>query len=113
MTVLDVDLEVVMPRAFLYTEVYTSVPFGEFPWKSINPQLKEVPGLVSKTWLSGIGTNGIGGFYEFDSVENALAYATGDFAAATTQAGATATTRIFDAEAVAEASTDLKSPFYS
>ncbi|SFW42755.1 YdhR family protein [Chitinophaga sancti] len=59
-------------RVFLYGEFQTIVPqFTEELWSMVNKQLKEVKGLVAKTWLLGIGTHTIGGFYEFDSEENA------------------------------------------
>jgi putative monooxygenase ydhR len=43
----------------------------QLPWRELNPVLKAQPGLVNKTWLSGDKNNSVGGFYEFDSLENA------------------------------------------
>ena len=61
-------------KVFIYAEYQVSIPFNQIDWKSINIEMKKFPGLKSKTWLSGINTNTVGGFYEFDSVENAQNY---------------------------------------
>lgn len=71
-----------------------------------------VPGLRSKTWLSGIGTHSVGGFYEFDTVANARAYAEGMLAQFAKAANASLTVKLFDGEVVAEASRGMNSPFY-
>jgi hypothetical protein len=55
-----------MARTFLYAEMQSHVPFDEFDWQTVNSGLKLAPGLIRRTWLSGIGTNTLGGFYEFD-----------------------------------------------
>ena len=102
-----------MGKTFLYTEVQVSMPFEHFDWERANGPIKTAPGLIRKTWLSGLGTNTIGGFYEFDSAEHALAFAQGPFAEEARQAGAAATTRLFDGEVVREASVDLRSPYYA
>jgi hypothetical protein len=69
-------------KIFLYAEIQVAIPFGEIDWRSINEAMRKEPGLKNKTWLSGINTNTVGGFYEFDSLEHARAYATGYLAAA-------------------------------
>jgi len=100
-------------RVFLYAEFQVSMPFSEGVWREANPAMHSVPGLRSKTWLSGINTNSVGGFYEFDSVQNARAYAAGmltDFAKA---AGASLTVKLFDGDVVAEASKGMGSPYFS
>jgi hypothetical protein len=74
--------------------------------------MKKEPGLKSKTWLSGINTNSVGGFYEFDSLENAKAYATGFLAKAAEQLGGSLTVRLFDGDVVADASHGIASPYY-
>ena len=102
-----------MGKTFLYTEVQAAIPFDQFDWQQANPALKTAPGLIRKTWLSGIGTHTIGGFYEFDTAEHALAFAQGPFAEEARLAGAAATTRLFDGEVVEDASVDLGSPYYS
>ncbi|MFE5333290.1 hypothetical protein ACFRCG_43580 [Embleya sp. NPDC056575] len=102
-----------MGRTFLYTEIQAAVPFEQFDWHSINAALKTTPGLIRKTWLSGIGTHTVGGFYEFDSAENALAFAQGPFTEEARRAGAAATTRLFDGDVVEDASVDMNSPYYA
>jgi hypothetical protein len=100
-------------RVFLYAEFQVSVPFSEGVWREANPAMHTVPGLRSKTWLSGINTNSVGGFYEFDSVQHARAYATGmlsDFARA---ANASLTVKLFDGDVVAEASKGMGSPYFA
>jgi hypothetical protein len=72
-----------------------------------------VPGLRSKTWLSGVGTHSVGGFYEFDTVANARAYAEGMLAQFAKAANASLTVKLFDGEVVAEASRGMNSPFYA
>ncbi|WP_030391762.1 hypothetical protein [Kitasatospora purpeofusca] len=101
-----------MGKTFLYTEIEAAVPFDRFDWQQVNAALRTAPGLIRKTWLSGIGTHTIGGFYEFDTAENALAFAQGPFAEEARRAGSPATTRLFDGEVVREASIDLDSPYY-
>ena len=51
--------------------------------------------------------------FEFDSAENALAFAQGPFAEETRRAGALASARLFDGDIVKEASIDLDSPYYN
>ncbi len=103
-----------MSKVFLYGEFQTSLPaFTQDMWEPVNAQLKDVKGLVRKTWLYGIGTNTVGGFYEFDSVENARAFATGIYAEQAKQLGASLTVKLFDGDAVEAASRDMKSPHYS
>ena len=41
-------------KAFVYTEIQASVPFPQAPWKEINKALKQQPGILNKTWLSGV-----------------------------------------------------------
>jgi len=57
-----------MSKIFLYAEIQVSIPFKDVDWQAINVAMKKEPGLKSKTWLSGINTNSVGGFYEFDSL---------------------------------------------
>lgn len=72
-----------------------------------------VPGLISKTWLSGIGTHSVGGFYAFDSLQNAHAYATGMLSEFAKASNASLTVKLFDAGVVAEASRGMNSPYYA
>ena len=66
-----------MSKLFLYAEYQVSIPFTQIDWVPINVEMKKFSGLQSKTWLSGINTNTVGGFYEFDSIENAQKYIDG------------------------------------
>ena len=103
-----------MSKVFLYGEFQISVPaFTKEFWEPVNAELKNVPGLVRKTWTYGIGTKTVGGFYEFDSIENARAFATGLYAEQAKLAGASLTVKLFDGDATEEASRDIKSPHYS
>jgi hypothetical protein len=99
-------------KVFLYAEIQVSIPFEKIPWKEIDVAMKKNPGLKSKTWLSGVNTNTIGGFYEFDSLENAKAYAAGYLAEAAQQLGGALTVRFYDGDVTAEASKAIYSPFY-
>ncbi len=99
-------------KVYLYAEIQVSIPFTEVDWPSINTAMKKERGLKSKTWLSGINTNTIGGFYEFDSLENAKHYAEGYLAAAARQLGGSLTVKLFDGDATADANRGMSSPFY-
>ena len=101
-----------MSKAFVYTEVQISVPFDQAPWRNLNPVLKQQPGLVNKTWLSGLGNNSVGGLYEFDSVENAQRFAQDYFPTEGRRLGAAFTTRVFDGAVTEEASRDMRSVHY-
>lgn len=99
-------------RVYLYAEFQNSAPFTEAVWGEANPLMHKVPGLRSKTWLSGIGTDSVGGFYEFESIANARAYADGLLADFARGAGASLSVKLFDGDVVAEASRGMNSPFY-
>jgi hypothetical protein len=96
-------------KAFVYTEIQASVPFAQAPWKEINKALKEQPGIINKTWLSGVGDLSVGGFYTFDSVENAQKFVTEYFPSEARSLGVAQRTLIFDAVAVEEASKEMDS----
>lgn len=100
-------------RVFLYAEFQVSTPFVEGVWANANSAMHTVPGLRSKTWLSGINTHTIGGFYEFDSVQNARAYAEGMLADFAKAANASLTVKLFDGDVVAEASKGMHSPYFA
>lgn len=100
-------------RVYLYAEIQNSAPFTEAVWGEANPMMHTVPGLRSKTWLSGINTHSVGGLYEFDSVANARAYAEGMLLGFAKAANATLTVKLFDGEVVAEASRGMNSPYYT
>ena len=101
-----------MSKAFVYTEVQISVPFAQAPWRELNPVLKKQPGLVNKTWLSGVGNNSVGGIYEFDSIENAQRFAQDYFPTEARKIGAAFTTRVFDGAVTEEASREMRSVHY-
>jgi hypothetical protein len=100
-------------RVFLYAEFQVSVPFEESVWRDVNPILHTIPGLRNKTWLSGIGTHSVGGFYEFDSIANARAYAEGMLSNAAKSVGGSLTVKLFNGDVAAEASKGMHSPFYA
>lgn len=104
---------ITQPTAFVYTEVQVSVPFDQAPWRQMNPILKAQPGLLHKTWLSGADNLSAGGFYAFDTIENATRFVTDYFPTEAASLNAAFTTRIFDAAPVAEASRAMKSPFFN
>lgn len=96
-------------KAFVYTELQIAVPFSEAPWREINPNILRQPGFRNKTWLAGTGNQSLGGFYEFDSIENAKDFVTGYFPDAARKVGAPQTTRVFNGDVVEEASRYLNS----
>lgn len=101
------------PGAYVYTEVQASVPFADFPWQDRNAALKKIPGLLSKTWLSGLHTQTLGGFDVFDTIENAKNFAVDIFPETAAKMNVAFTTRLFDAAASEEPSRDMSSPFYA
>ncbi|PNG26194.1 YdhR family protein [Methylocella silvestris] len=102
-----------LSKVFLYAEIQVSIPFGAIDWRPIDVEMKKNPGLKSKTWLAGLNTNTIGGFYEFDSVANADAYARGYLAEAARRLGGQLSVKLFDGEVTAAASRAIHSPFYA
>lgn len=102
-----------MSKFFVYTEVQVSVPFDQSPWRELSPLLKAQTGFRNKTWLSGVQNNSIGGLYEFDSLENAQAFALDYFPTEAKKIGAAFTTRIFDGNVTEEACRFLNSPYYT
>ena len=105
-------MERVFPGAFVYTELQISLPFDQAPWKAVNKQLLRHRGLLSKTWLAGTGNQSLGGFYAFDSLENARQFVTGELPVLAKKLGAAPSSRLFDATLVEEASRDMGSPFF-
>lgn len=102
------------PLAFVYSEVQVSaLPFNEkINWKKRNDTLKKQPGLLSKTWLSGLNTGTVGGLYAFDTIEHARDFAIKTMPKVTQEYQAAYITRVFDAKATEEASRDMGSLFY-
>ena len=100
------------PGAFVYTEVQVNLPFEDAPWRDRNPVLKQQPGLIAKTWLSGLHTNTIGGVDAFDTVENAKSFALERFPETAKKMNSAFYTRVFDASLTEAASRDMRSPFF-
>jgi hypothetical protein len=100
------------PGAFVYTEVQVNMPFSKVAWKQRNPVLKQTPGLLSKTWLSGLDTNTVGGVYAFDTIESARRFTVEAFPKIAKEMNAASYTRIFDASVVEEAARGMKSPYF-
>lgn len=101
------------PGAFVYTEVQVGVPFAQAPWRDLNPVLAAQPGLLHKTWLAGVGTHSLGGFYAFDTLDHARRFALEYFPGEAAKLQAAFTTRLFDAALVEEASRPLRSPYFA
>ncbi len=99
-------------KAFVYTELQTSIPFSDVPWQKINDGIKKQPGFVNKTWLSGSTNSSAGGFYAFDTIENAQRFVTEYFPKEAAAFGVAQTTRIFDADKTKNASRDINSAYY-
>ncbi|MEP3048397.1 MAG: YdhR family protein [Roseibium sp.] len=100
------------PGAFVYTELQFSKPFNEFDWHGRNEALKQSAGLQNKIWLSGVNTNTLGGFDAFDTLDQALEFAIGEFPKTAARLGSAFYTRVFDASITEAASRDMNSPFY-
>jgi len=75
------------------------------------PNNKKTPGLLSKTWLSGVN-NTVGGIYAFDTLENARQFAIEIFPKTAAKMDAAFYTRIFDASLVENASRGMGSPYF-
>jgi hypothetical protein len=100
-------------KVFIYAEFQVSVPFDQIDWEPINVNMKKFTGLKSKTWLSGIGNNSVGGFYEFDSVVNAQNYIDNLLVPVTKELNGNLSVKLFDGDIVKNASIGMNSPFYS
>eukprot|EP01084_Bolivina_argentea_P054410 99785_1 len=59
---------------YLYVEFPIERQWTDVKWDETNAFMKQYDGLISKTWLSGVDSNFVGGFYEFDSRKNAENY---------------------------------------
>lgn len=99
-------------KVFLYAEFQVAMPFDALDLAPMTKIMKSCKGLKSKTWLAGIGNQSIGGFYEFDTVENAQAYIDGVLQPSARQLGGNLSVRLFDGDIVAAGSREMNSPFY-
>lgn len=68
--------------------------------------------MKSKTWLSGINTNTVGGFYEFDSVENAQNYINALLIPFAKQINGNLSVKLFNGDTTKQANIGMSSPFY-
>ncbi|WP_020683995.1 YdhR family protein [Marinobacterium rhizophilum] len=100
-------------RVFLYAEFQISASFTEDLWQDVNTAMHTVLGLRNKTWLSGINSHSVGGFYEFDSIQNARAYAEGMLSDLAKTVNASLSVKLFDGDVVAEASRGMNSPYFA
>jgi hypothetical protein len=100
-------------KVFLYAEFQVSMPFSELDWAPVNVRMKSFSGLKSKTWLSGINTNSVGGFYEFDSIANAQAYIDGLLVPFAAQINGNLSVKLFDGDITRDASIGMQSPYYA
>ncbi|WP_205728639.1 hypothetical protein [Flavobacterium sp. J27] len=99
-------------KVFVYTELQFSIPFDQVPWKEINANLLTIDGLIRKTWLSGVGSNSVGGFYEFENLDKAQHFAWHIFPSEAKNFGVSFMTKIFNGDITTEASIEMKSPHY-
>lgn len=100
-----------MAKIFMYVEYQISKNFNELDIDTINSAMKKFSGLKSKTWLSGVNTNSLGGFYEFDSKENAQNYID-NFLAPSASTYGNLTIKLFDGDKTSVASKNMNSPYY-
>lgn len=101
-------------EAYVYTEVQVGLPrFADAPWRTLNPVLLEQPGLLCKTWLSGVNNGTVGGLYAFETLERARSFCTDYFPTEARRLQAAFTTCLFDAKVTAEASRAMGSPFFA
>jgi tyrosine-protein phosphatase YwqE len=99
-------------KIFLYAEYQVSIPFDQIDWKPINDDMKQFEGLVSKTWLSGVNTHSVGGFYEFTTQELAQKYIDELLIPFARSVNGNLSVKLFDGEVVREASKGMNSPFF-
>ena len=78
----------------------------------MNKKLLQQPGLLTKTWLVDANTESTGGFFAFDTLENAKNFAFNYVPSEAKTMKAAFYTRIFDATKTETASRAIASPFY-
>lgn len=99
-------------KVFLYAEYQVAMPFDKIDWAPINDTMNKFPGLKSKTWLSGVNTHSVGGFYEFDSLANAQNYVYGLLVPFAKQINGNLSVKLFDGDVTKQANIGMHSPFY-
>lgn len=100
-------------KIFLYAEYQVSLPFEEIDWAPINSEMQKFDGLKSKTWLSGINTNSVGGFYEFSSLDLAQKYIDELLIPFTQKINGNLSVKLFNGDVVADASKAMSSPYFT
>ncbi len=82
---------------FLYVEFpgLATISFDEFVRRDADIKTKQFPGIKSKTWLFGIDTKSVGGFYEFNSRGNAQNYVDNYLIAVANKLGVEVTYKLF------------------
>lgn len=101
-----------MKKIFLYAEYQVQIPFDQIDWQPIDVDMKKFPGLKSKTWLSGLNNHTVGGFYEFDCVENAQRYIDGLLIPFSKKVNGNLSVKLFDGDITEAANISMHSPFY-
>lgn len=99
-------------KTFVYAEYQVAIPFDQIDWQPINIEMKKYAGLKSKTWLSGVNNQTVGGFYEFDSIENAQAYIDGLLIPFAKQVNGNLSVKLFNGDITQDANQGMMSPFY-
>jgi len=114
-------------KIFLYVEYQASREFGTIEKEEMQTIVDDmnvyqdgkykkddvlVPGMVSKTWLSGYYTHSIGGFYEFKSLECLEAYVHNYLMEYAKQHRIALAYRLFNGDITREANIEMRSPFY-
>lgn len=99
-------------KTFVYAEYQVSIPFDQIDWQPINVEMKKFAGLKSKTWLSGVNNQTVGGFYEFDSIENAQTYIDGLLIPFAKQVNGNLSVKLFNGDITQAANLGMMSPFY-
>lgn len=99
-------------KTFVYAEYQVSIPFDQIDWQPINVEMKKYAGLKSKTWLSGVNNQTVGGFYEFDSIENAQKYIDGLLIPFAKQVNGNLSVKLFNGDITQAANMGMMSPFY-
>ena len=99
-------------KTFVYAEYQVSILFDQIDWQPINVEMKKYAGLKSKTWLSGVNNQTVGGFYEFDSIENAQKYIDGLLIPFAKQVNGNLSVKLFNGDITQAANMGMMSPFY-
>ncbi len=98
---------------YVHVEFPTFIDQNQLDWKQINVEMKKFDGLISKTWLEGIDKNSVGGFYEFDTRQNAENYIQNYLKEVTeSQLGVEGTYKIYSKDATKNPSVEMNSPFW-